>query len=143
MIDDDFIDKLYALAEITVTPEIETELIYFSPQSWKKEKTFIIPITKKETYLRAINDGFDPADSSIFGIEDLNKYNILTEDRPLLKYGQIYRLNILFFVEFLAKLLESDIITKNELYFLNKNLFQLRNIDKKLFGKIKDFAHRF
>ena len=69
IINNEFISGLYDLAEIIITPEIETELNYFSVQSWKKEKTFIIPVTNEQNYTRAINDGFDLADSSIFGIE--------------------------------------------------------------------------
>jgi hypothetical protein len=142
-INDKFLDTLYSLAEIYITPEIERELIYFSPHSWKKSKTYIIPVINTKDFQRAIQDGFDEADSSIFGINEISNYYVISEDRPLLEYGKIYKIQILFFAEFLVELLNFDLVSKKELYRLNRQLYNLRNINKNLFVKIKDFIQRF
>lgn len=143
IIQEEFLTQIYDLAEVIITPQIETELIHFKTKSWKKDKTFIIPITNEKNYDRALKDGFDQADSSIFGIAEIDSYFILSEDRPLLNYGKMYRLNFLFLIEFFVILLKTDLITKNELYVLNKNLYELRNINKKYFHRIKQIAERY
>jgi hypothetical protein len=142
IINDKFITGLYKLVEIHITPQIEKEVLHFSLKSWQKERTYIIPITDQTKYERAIEDGFDEADSSLFGIPDIAHYIVVTEDRPLLEYGRLYHLNFVFFVEFLARLLENDLIASRELYYLNKELYLLKNIDKPLYSKMKLFSQR-
>lgn len=143
IINESFIDALYNLAQISITPHIERELNQLSVYSWQKNKTYIIPVTNEKEYLRAINDGFDKADASIFGVYENMVYTILTEERPLLNYGKMFNLDIVFFIDFLSKLLETDHISKNELYSMNKALYNLKNINKHKYSKIKTLAQRF
>ena len=143
VIQKEFIQDLYNLADIIITHEIETELLHFSVISYIKERTIILPISKQKAYQRTIDDGFDAADASIFGIIDSDSYFILSENRPLISYGKMHRMNFLFFAEFLSKLLESDLISKNELYFLNKTLYELRNVPKKMFQRIRQIAEQY
>ncbi len=138
-----FIDELYKLAQISITPQIERELNQFSISSWQKNKTYIIPVTKEKEYLRALSDGFDKADASIFGVHGKTKNTIITEDRPLLKYGKMFSLDIVFFIDFLSRLLKTDLISKNELYSMNKALLNLKNINKHQYSRIKKFAQQY
>ena len=138
-----FIGKLYTIGKLTITPEIEEELIYFNITSWNKNKTHILPILKQTEYLRALNDGFDKADASIFGIIHSIDYIVLSEDRPLVDYGKIYNYDFIPFIEFLVSLLEADMITKNQLFKLNKKLYELRNISKIKSKRIAKFAANY
>ena len=143
VINERFIDELYRLAQISITPQIERELKQHSVDSWRKNKTYIVPVMNEKEYTRAINDEFDEADASIFGIQKNNEYLILTEDRPLLNYGKMYNLDFIFFIDFLSKLLETDLISKNELYSLNKALYKLRNTNKYQYSRTKAFAQHY
>ena len=138
-----FINKLYTIGKVTITPEIEEELIYFNIASWSKNKTHILPISKQAEYLRALNDGFDKADASIFGIIHSIDYVVLSEDRPLVDYGKIYNYDFIPFIEFLVSLLEADMITKNQLYKLNKKLYEFRNVSKIKSKRIAKFAANY
>ena len=142
-INKNFIKNLYTIGKITITPEIEEELIYFNIASWNKSKTHILPILKQVEYLRAINDGFDKADASIFGIIHSVDYIVISEDRPLVDYGKIYKYDFLPFIEFLVSLLEANMITKNQLYKLNKKLYELRNVSKIKSKRIAKFATNY
>lgn len=143
VINERFIDELYRLAQISITPQIERELKQHSVDSWRKNKTYIVPVMNEKEYTRAINDEFDEADASIFGIQKNNEYLILTEDRPLLNYGKMYNLDFIFFIDFLSKLLETDLISKNDLYSLNKTLYKLRNTNKYQYSRTKAFAQHY
>ena len=143
VIDERFIDELYNIAQISITPQIERELKQHSVESWRKSKTYVVPVTNEKEYMRAINDEFDDADASIFGIQKKNEHLIITEDRPLLNYGKMYDLDFVFFIDFLTKLLETDLISKNELYSLNEVLYSLRNINKYQHSRTKAFAQHY
>ena len=143
IINEKHIGELYNLAQISITPQIERELNQLSIYSWQKNKTYIIPVTNEKDYFRAINDGFDKANASIFGIYEKFTYTILTEDRPLLRYGKMYNMDFIFFIDFLLRLMETDLISKNELYSMNKAIFNLRNINKNHFSRIKKFAQHY
>ena len=143
VINEHFIDELYRFAQISITPQIERELKQHSVDSWRKNKTYIIPVTNEKAYIRAINDKFDEADASIFGIQKKNEHLILTEDRPLLNYGKMYNLDFIFFIDFLSMLMEADLISKNELYSLNKTLYTLRNINKYQHSRTKALAQKY
>ncbi len=112
VINSEFMRSLYRWNEIIITPQIKKELKYFSNSAWDQNKTYIIPVKYENKYNQAINDGFDKADASIFGLPDLEDSYILTEDRPLLKYGKIHQMPILFFIDYLVVLLQTDVITK-------------------------------
>ncbi len=142
-INKNFIKRLYTIGKVTITPEIEEELLYFNIASWNKNKTHILPILEQTKYLRAINDGFDKADASIFGIIHSVDYIVISEDQPLVDYGKLYKYDFIPFIEFLVSLLEADMITKNQLYKLNKKLYELRNISKIKSKRIAKFAANY
>ncbi|MBN2156206.1 MAG: hypothetical protein JW776_09195 [Candidatus Lokiarchaeota archaeon] len=136
----EFIELLYEQFDIIITPEIEIEIEYYNISSWIKNQTFVIPVKYIEAKKKAERDGFDEADASIFGI-DTRDCIILSEDRPLIKYGSISLMNFMYFAEFLLLLCESSLVSKNNLYDLNKHLYSIRNIGKKLFKDIKQKTH--
>lgn len=126
-----FISEFYHLGKIIITPEIEEELVHHKVQSWQKNQTFIFPVknlTKKETVM---NDGFDEADASIFGIEKLHEKIVITEDRPLLKYAAPQFEKFLHFADFIVLLAEFGLLSKNNAIRLQKSLYDLRHIGKK------------
>ncbi len=135
-----FMDNLYDVFEITITPEIEFELNRYKIHIWQKSRTYVVPVQDLETKNRVLADGFDEADASTFGFnnEDLI---VLSEDRPLIKYGRVFNNKFLFFADFLLLLYENGLISKRNLYNLNKHLFSIRNINKKLFKDIKIWTH--
>ncbi|TFG17460.1 MAG: hypothetical protein EU530_10580 [Promethearchaeota archaeon] len=140
VISKEFIELLYEHFDVIITPEIETEMQYYNVSSWIKNKTFVIPVEDIEAKKKVERDGFDEADASIFGI-DTRDCIILSEDRPLIKYGSISLMNFMFFAEFLVLLFESSLVSKNNLYNLNKHLYSIRNIGKNLFKDIKQKTH--
>ncbi|MHA1888611.1 MAG: hypothetical protein ACTSX0_11325, partial [Promethearchaeota archaeon] len=131
------------VGNICITPEIQEEIEYFQITSWNNRKTFVIPVQNEEIYRRVQNDGFDAADASL--IANLNTESAIgiTEDRPLLKYAVLNHYDILFLVDFLKRLVQLQIMKKNEFYRINKALYQVRNIKKSHFEKNKLFAQRF
>ena len=131
-----FIDKLYQIVDIAITPEIEQELIAHKVISYQKNKTFIIPISNSKLYTRVRNDNFDKADASIIGINNIQEYLIISEDRPLNKYYKMYNLTIMFFADFIWVLLKEGMISKNKAYRLLKPFQEIRNIPKDKYKKL-------
>ncbi|MHA1601453.1 MAG: hypothetical protein ACTSVU_00610 [Promethearchaeota archaeon] len=139
-INNSFIFRLYEFGKIIITPEIALELDRQNVSSWDKNRTFIIPVENDSLKLKAMEDGFDEADASIFGLSHVSKMIILTEDRPLLKYAMMYGLNFLHFADFLAILAKNELLSKNNLYRFVHQLYDLRNIGKKRLKKYKKLA---
>jgi len=135
-----FISILYDFGKISITPEILLELNRHKVSSWDSNRTFVIPVENLSMKAKVMEDGFDEADASIFGLPQFNEMVIITEDRPLLKYSKIFGLNFVHFADFLTILAKNNFISKNNLYRLIKNLYNLRNIGKKRFKYYKKFA---
>ena len=137
-----FISILYDFGKISITPEILLELDRHKVSSWNKKRTFVIPVEKLSMKAKVMEDGFDEADASIFGLSQITEMVVITEDRPLLKYGKIYGLNFVHFADFLTILAKNNILSKNNLYRFIKNLYDLRNIGKKRFKYYKKFVQK-
>lgn len=73
-----FLDNLILVADIYITPEIEVELRYFDVITYKKikNKIFVIPIVNMLAYEKAKEDGYDFADSSIIGVQNIKNFII-------------------------------------------------------------------
>ena len=136
-----FIDILYSNYRIIITPEIEEELSYFKNTAWEKNKTYIVPIEDEMNAKRAYEDGFDAADSSIFGISNVKDMIIISEDRPLIKYSNS-SLEIYHFSEFLVELNKRNLLSKDRIYNIVKHLYSIRNIGKKIHNRIKKMLYR-
>ncbi len=143
IINQKFIETLYQCAEIKITHEIEDELKYHEVLSYDKMKTHITPVQNQLGFERALKDGYDRADASILGIKLIEEYIILTEDRPLYDYCEMYNLNVLFFADFIWLILTFGWISKNRAYKILHPLQSLKNISKfrykHLIKKIKEY----
>ena len=141
----EFIKNLTLVADVYITHEIEIELRYFEIKSYSsiKHKIFVVPIINKELFEKSIEDGYDIADSSIIGIQNIENYIIISEDRPLVEYYSMFKLNIMFFADFIWILLKNGMVSKNSAYKIIKPLQKLRNLPFKkyhrLIGNIQKF----
>ena len=135
-----FISILYEFGKLIITTDIELELNRHNVSSWKKLKTYIIPVENPSLKIRAMEDGFDEADASIFGLSQLHEIIVITEDRPLLKYGKLNGFNFIHFADLLVIFAKNQLLSKNNLYRFSKQLFAMRNIGKKRFKKYKNLA---
>ena len=113
-----FIKNLSQIANIYITHEIEKELEYHGVNSYQtiKPTVFVVPISNEAIFRQAIEDGYNSADSSIIGIENIENYTIISEDRPLVEYYSMFRLKIMFFADMVWSLLNSGMISKNSAY---------------------------
>lgn len=134
-----------SIADFYITHEIEKELQYFNIGTFQKYKNmiFVVPISNQLNYKKAIEDGYDIADSSIIGIKHIQDFYIISEDRPLIEYYSMYNLNIMFFADFIWILLNCGIINKNLAYKIIRPLQKLRNIPIKKYQRLKEKIQKF
>ena len=140
-----FIYYLSQIVNINITHEIEEELEYFKVDSYQKLKTkiFVVPILNEDVFKNTIEDGYDLADSSIIGIENIDDYIIISEDRPLIEYYSMFKLKIMFFADLIWILLNNGMISKNNAYKIIRSLQELRNLPKKKYQRLKDNIQKF
>ena len=140
-----FINYLSQITDIYITHEIEEELEYFKVISYQKIKTkvFVLPISNEDVFKNAIEDGYDIADSSIIGIESIENYIIISEDRPLIEYYSMFKLKIMFFADLIWILLNDGMISKNNAYKIIRSLQKLRNLPKKKCKRLMDNIKKF
>ncbi len=143
VIEQKFMELLYTSCDIIITHKIEEELIFHRVKSYDHQKTIILPIARDTAYKRAITDGFDHADSSILGIDGIEEYIVVSEDRPFIRYCKMYNLQIMFLSDFIWMMLTFHWLSKNKAYKIVKPLQSLRNITKnqhkRLLQRIRNF----
>ena len=140
-----FLEYLSQIAGIYITHEIEEELEYHGVNSYQtiKTKVFVVPISNEAVFRKAIEDGYDSADSSIFGIANIENYIIISEDRPLVEYYSMFRLKIMFFADLIWLLLKNGMVSKNNVYKIIRPLQKLRNLPLKKYKRLIDNIQKF
>lgn len=123
-----------------ITHDIASELEYFKCYTWKKDKTIILPIKNRAIYDEAIAFNFDKADASILsnGSKEFNPV-IITEDRAIIQFAQIYHFSTHQLIDFLRFLTYTTTISKNLLFQINKTLRTLKNTTLKKEKEIKEW----
>ena len=136
---------LYEWATIETTHEVVIELEHFKCSSWKKNKTVIIPIKNQEIYDEAIELKYDKADASVIsnGQKSDLEYLIVSEDRPLMDYVELYGFMGGFLIDIFRIFTSLDLLTKKELYRLAKRLHEMRNINKKKLKNILQWRNQY
>lgn len=140
-------DFIYNYAEIYITHQVEKEVNYFKPKSFIREKTIIIPVGDKTLYNENVIY-FGEADASLisYGTSNYDKnkdFIIISEDRPLLNFGKIYRFFIIQLIDLFLIFTELSLLSKKELYQLNRALFSLKNISKRKEKEINNWIQTF
>ena len=139
------ISVLFSFSSIAITHEIKEELEYFSISGIDFKQLIIYPISDQILYKRALEVGFDEADASLLsnGRITTNDIFLISEDRAIISFGQLYKMNIMQLVDLFRILTTFDYIDKAKFYQLIKYLRNERNItknkEKKLLNWLKSF----
>ncbi len=138
------IDPVYAKVKICITHAVLDEIKHFELKSCQVDKTEILPHQPNKIYKEALALQFDDADASILshGFDDDDTY-IISEDRPLLTYGKSFGIKIVQLVDFMQVLTALNVISRNNLYQINRKLRDLKNISKKKADAVKEWLKTF
>ncbi len=126
------ISLLRSFSSIAITHEIRQELEHYSLSAIDIKQIIIYPIGDQTMYKHALEIGFDEADASLLsnGKVSLNDIILVTEDRAVLTFGQLYDMQIIQLSDLLRLLTDSNILDKTNFYHLIKFLRDQRNITK-------------
>ncbi|MBN2156212.1 MAG: hypothetical protein JW776_09225 [Candidatus Lokiarchaeota archaeon] len=126
------LDSLYNSVNVCITHEILKEINHFQLSSCDIARTQILPTQINRMYQDSTSLGFDEADASLISNLDRTKEFLgVSEDRPLLSLGTRYGAKIIQLIDLCQFLTAQNILTKNDLYTITKELRYLKNISKK------------
>ena len=123
---------------IFLTHDVLEECLFHAPdrRDFFKKMTIFPKLSKSFQYYKSL--GFDNADASLLEYADENippitdnKYIIITEDPAMLKFNVYGKLRIIKFIDWLNRLHDFQMLTKNQLTILTNFLFRSRNITKR------------
>ena len=124
-------DVIYENVNLCITHEIQKEVVY-RRYACQSEKIQVLPTKPNQIYKDAKSLGFDEADASMMSILiKKDTYWGVTEDQPLITFGRSFELNIMQLIDFFQFLVKSDILSKNILYKITRDLRKMKNITKK------------
>jgi hypothetical protein len=108
------------------------------------EKVEVLPHQDNRIYKDALTLDFDEADASILShsFDETDTY-IISEDRPFLTYGKSFGIKIIQLVDFMEVLTSLNIVSKNDLYQINRELRKIKNISEKKEKSIKNWLKTF
>jgi rRNA-processing protein FCF1 len=137
-------DRAYDSLKICITHPVLTEISHFNLKSCILEKTQILPHQDNKLYRDALILGFDEADASLISCSnDEEEVYIVSEDRPLLTFGRSFGIKMVQLVDFMQVLTTLKVISKNNLYQINRKLREVKNISKRKEKSIKDWLKDF
>ena len=138
------IENLYDFGDINITHDILFELDHFNCNVWIKERSKIIPVKNKQVFDEAITLDFDKADASLLsnGSKELATL-IISEDNLVLRFARMYQFAAIQLIDLIRILVQQNILSKNELYKINRYLREMRNITLKKEKEIKQWLAEY
>ena len=125
------INCLYKEFDLCITHDVMKEIQHREIKSCQIPNLHINPIKNKRIYDDAITQKFDKADASILSNGSRNGDTIIvSEDLPLLELGKSYKFECIQLIDYCRILTNLNLLTKKNLYQINKELRRLENITK-------------